>query len=237
MLDFILHFYNSNQKYLELSIKSIIDQTYQNWFLYLRDDGSHIELSPAIKTLIKDNRIILTGNAVNKGVPYTFNKNFDAGNNKYIAATSDDNLYDETFAEEMLDFAEAGEYEVVTSFERWIDPNGRITKTQHDPRRSDHCLGQHGFKVKYLGGNGASSIWKRGLCEKAIEVFKEPLCDLALPGIEDFDIFCKFRELGASFGFLEKVLYSYRLGTSSFKVKKVIESRLKFAKKWRLQKI
>lgn len=236
MLDFLLHFYNSNRHYLSVSINSVRRQTFRDWNLYLRDDGSDLELGKFVREkFLHDPRIHYARNKVNLGVPKTFNLNFASGSGKYVSATSDDNTYDPTFAEELVAFAESGNYDVATSLERWIDPKGIVTKERHDPRKTDHCLGQHKYKVKYLGGNGASSIWRRDLCERAIQVYGE-LCDPGLPGIEDYDMFCKFKELGAKFGFLEKVLYSYRLGTSSFRAKEVTASRLKFAEKWKLKR-
>ena len=72
LVSIILPFYNS-QKFLDATIKSVINQTYKNWELFLINDGSSDNsLEIAVKYL-NDKRFKLISYKKNRGPAYSRN--------------------------------------------------------------------------------------------------------------------------------------------------------------------
>ena len=68
-----LSFYNA-EKYLDIAIGSILNQTYTNWKLFLLDDGStdgSLEIALSYAT---DRRIRVISDGENKGLIYRLNQ-------------------------------------------------------------------------------------------------------------------------------------------------------------------
>ena len=251
ILDINLCCYNSDIDLFRISLQSILDQTQARWDLQLVNDGSE----PYLKEFIfdefspdKHDSIHYEENDKNMGLPYSANRAYNMGSNKYLTYTGDDNRFEPNFLEVMVNTAEEGNYQAVHSYERLIDLKGDTYRGNFPPPRGNPELGtldpryggenglpNHGYIPKYTGCNGASNIWRRSLCEKVEEVYGS-FADNDLPGIEDLDIYYKFRELGVIPHFVPEILFNYRIGSSSFSRKVVINSRHKFAKKWKLKK-
>lgn len=252
ILDINLCCYNSDVNFFRISLQSILDQTQDRWDLQLVNDGS----KPYLKEFIYDefspdkyDSIYYTENKKNMGLPYSANVAYKMGSNKYLTYTGDDNYFEPTFLETMVKAAEENNYQAVHSFERLVNLKGNISNNWFPPApRGNRKLGtidprfggenglpNHGFIPKYKGCNGASNIWRRSLCEKVEKVYGS-FADNNLPGIEDLDIYYKFRELGIEVGFVPEILFNYRLGSSCFSRKVVENSRHKFAAKWKLKK-
>ena len=63
----------NREKYIKECIESILQQTYQNFKIIIYDDGSRDNTVAKIRE-IKDPRIIIYGDKVNRGVSYARNK-------------------------------------------------------------------------------------------------------------------------------------------------------------------
>ena len=94
LVSIIMPAYNS-EVYLESAICSILGQTYQNWELFILDDGSSdLTLKIAEEYCRIDNRVKLIKNACNLGVAETRNRGLDLCQGDYIAfLDSDDRWY------------------------------------------------------------------------------------------------------------------------------------------------
>lgn len=85
-----LPFYNA-EDYLELAIKSVFAQTYQDWELILMDDGS-TDRSLEIAKSINDPRVSVYSDGKNKKLAARLNEIVGLTNNEYIARMDADDL-------------------------------------------------------------------------------------------------------------------------------------------------
>ena len=86
--------YNS-EKYINQTIKSILNQTYDNWELIIIDDCSTDNcLKIAKEYSKKDKRIKCYKNKTNKGISGNRNRGLKLATGDYIAFCDDDDLFD-----------------------------------------------------------------------------------------------------------------------------------------------
>lgn len=97
-----LPFYN-NRSTLELALKSIFAQTYQDWELILLDDGS-TDGSSALAASIKDPRVRLVSDGANKGLIYRLNQIAQLAGGKYLARMDADDLMDPERLEKQVSY-------------------------------------------------------------------------------------------------------------------------------------
>ncbi|MBO6573237.1 MAG: glycosyltransferase [Balneola sp.] len=80
----------NGQDFLDRSIKSVLAQTYENWELFLIDDGSSDNSVQIIENYLEDNRIKLLRNESNSGIPTTRNKGIENSTGEFIALLDQD---------------------------------------------------------------------------------------------------------------------------------------------------
>ena len=92
LISIIMGVYNiPDKEQLELSIDSILNQTYRNFEFIIIDDGSTNETYEWLKELtIKDQRVILIKNEKNIGLQKTLNKGIKLSKGEYIARMDGD---------------------------------------------------------------------------------------------------------------------------------------------------
>lgn len=100
----LMPMYNS-EKYVQESIDSILNQSYENFELIIVDDGS-IDSSVEIVEKYNDSRIKLYKNIVNKGLPYTRNKLLSLATGEYIALLDSDDIALPNRLQVQVDFLE-----------------------------------------------------------------------------------------------------------------------------------
>lgn len=88
----LMGIYNTrNEKILETSLKSILNQTFSDFELIICDDGSTNDcLMWAKRICNNDNRVKFLKNESNKGLAYTLNKCLEVAEGEYIARMDDD---------------------------------------------------------------------------------------------------------------------------------------------------
>lgn len=93
LVSIVLPTYNG-EKYLALSIESVLKQSYQNWELIIVNDCStDSTLSIAQNYAQKDKRIKIISNSQNLKLPAALNVGFRNARGEYYSWTSDDNQY------------------------------------------------------------------------------------------------------------------------------------------------
>lgn len=97
LVSIITPVYNG-QDFLERCIKSVLAQTYDNWELFLIDDGSSDNSVQVIEQYLEDDRIKILRNESNSGIPATRNKGIESSNGEFIALLDQD---DEWFPEKL----------------------------------------------------------------------------------------------------------------------------------------
>ena len=93
------------------TIKSVQNQTYQNWELIVSDDCSTDNSRDIVNNfVIKDNRIIYICNEKNSGAAVTRNNALQRAKGRWIAFLDSDDLWEPTKLERQLDFMEKNDY-------------------------------------------------------------------------------------------------------------------------------
>ncbi len=126
----IMGIYNC-EKTLSFAVKSIQNQTYQNWELIMCDDGSKDGTLVIAQELSKqDSRILVIRNMQNLGLNKTLNHCLKYATGEYIARMDgDDDCVPERFAIQ-VDFLNAhSEYAIVSSKMVFFDDNGEWGET------------------------------------------------------------------------------------------------------------
>ena len=101
LISIVLPIYNG-EKYMRMSLDSILSQTYNNWELLIIDDGS-TDCTAAIAQdyILKDSRVHYYKNPENMRLPKTLNRGFSLAKGDFLTWTSDDNYYYPTALETM----------------------------------------------------------------------------------------------------------------------------------------
>lgn len=138
LVSIIMPSYNT-AKYIEESIQSVLNQTYDNWELIIVDDCS-IDKTDEVLRKITDDRIKYFKNEVNSGAAISRNKALREARGQWVAFLDSDDLWMEDKLEKQIKFMEENHYSFsYTNYEE-IDSNGnemgvfvtgpkRITKT------------------------------------------------------------------------------------------------------------
>lgn len=103
LISIVMPAYNC-EKYVEDTIKSVINQTYKNWELIVLDDGSKDNTANIINGLAaQDKRIKFYQNEKNQGVSATRNRGIALSRGEWIAfLDSDDMWQDEKLKKQMI---------------------------------------------------------------------------------------------------------------------------------------
>lgn len=121
----VIPVYNG-ETYLEESIESVIAQTFQDWELWLVNDGSTDRSPEIMETYTKmDKRIRILTNPENLKLPRTLNKGFQHTQGEYLTWSSDDNRYAPDAIEIMVQALDASpDYGLVYCDMDYIHENG-----------------------------------------------------------------------------------------------------------------
>ena len=108
-IDIILPNYNS-VPFVEETIKSVINQTYTNWRLYIVDDCSNKQTLKSLKKFSKNKKIKIYLLKKNYGAGYCRNYALKKSNSPYIAFIDSDDLWKKDKLETQLRFMENNNY-------------------------------------------------------------------------------------------------------------------------------
>lgn len=113
------------EKYIRATIKSVQNQSYQNWEMILVDDASTDETVSIIKEFAKkDNRLKLTELPKNSGNGYARNIALEKATGKYIAYLDADDLWFPMKLENQIKFLKNNNLPFTFSFYDCIDEEG-----------------------------------------------------------------------------------------------------------------
>lgn len=145
MITIGLPFFNDS-RYLEMAIRSVINQTYQDWVLLLVDDGSSDgSLDIAKKYAEKDSRISVISDGENKKLPYRLNQIAQLTKTPYLARMDADDIMHPERIEKQLGILESNqEIDVLGTNAYSIDSNNEIRGVRyeiHAPFELEKCSG------------------------------------------------------------------------------------------------
>lgn len=102
LVSIVIPFYNNESTLID-AIKSVYAQTYDNWELILLNDGSK-DTSLEIANSIKDPRVTVFNDGVNRGLVYRLNQSPSLAKGNYIARMDADDLMDPERIEKQMSF-------------------------------------------------------------------------------------------------------------------------------------
>lgn len=221
LVSVILPVYNG-EKYLEQSIRSILDQTYKDIELIIVNDCStDSSLSIAQKLAKVDNRIKIVINSTNLKLPKSLNVGFLHANGEYYTWTSDDNFYDITAIEKMVDYLEKNQdislvccnFLIVNE----ITNNEKVCKLDVSP-------------IEMIKGNciGACFLYKKEVADKVGEYNPNEFL------VEDYDYWLRFMLIG-NVAHIPEILYTYRVHQASLteaRMPEILDKTFKLQKKY-----
>lgn len=129
MVSIIVPVYNA-EKFITDTVKTVIDQTYENWELLLVDDCSADKSLKIIKEYQqKDKRIKLFSNSKNSGAAVSRNKGIEESRGRYIAFLDADDLWEPKKLEKQVSFMQEQDCEFSFTGYEFADsvgkPNGK----------------------------------------------------------------------------------------------------------------
>lgn len=196
LVSIILPIYNG-EKYMRLSIESVIKQTYKNWELLILDDCSTDNTANiAHEYVLKDSRIKYYKNEQNLRLPSNLNKGFSLSKGDYLTWTSDDNIYDQEAISRMVHSLENSDAEFVYASCRIIDSEGN---------NIEYIMANNKGRKMIVGANpvGACFMYTRSVYETIGEYSSQYIL------VEDFDywqrIFAQYK-----ITYISDILYYYR---------------------------
>jgi glycosyltransferase involved in cell wall biosynthesis len=126
----------NGKDYLNKSIESCLNQTYQNIELIIINDCS-TDTTEQIINSYTDSRIKYIKNETNQKLPRSLNIGFNFAIGDYFTWTSDDNFYDVTAIEKMVVAIESKKVDLVCAPYYTIDNNDEITGERCVGKQSD----------------------------------------------------------------------------------------------------
>lgn len=205
----LLPMYNESLQYAELSVNSILNQSFEDFELIIALDNPQNQiLCDYVRDISSiDSRVRFIKNERNIGLPATLNRMIDSVTTKYIARMDADDISLPTRLEKQFRFMEANE-------------------------DVDLC----GTKILYIDSNGdpVKGEWKTSLTHKSIakqlkinvtiahptyfcksDMMKNLHYRESLIYAQDYDFLCRAVESGYKLANIDEFLLKYRLGTTS----------------------
>lgn len=127
LVSVIMPSYNCG-RFIEESIRSVQEQTYQNWELIIVDDGSNDDTIKRVQRIqLSDSRIRLFRNKVNSGAAVSRNNALQEAKGKWVAFLDSDDLWEPTKLEKQISFMEKHGYAFTYTGYQEIDEESKAT--------------------------------------------------------------------------------------------------------------
>lgn len=116
-------------KYITYSIKSVLDQTYDNWELLICDDGSNDKTLDIVQNYVYDDcRIKLFTNETNLGVSASRNKLLENASGEWIAFLDSDDIWATNKLEIQINSAHINKVDFLFTGVSYINEKGEFYK-------------------------------------------------------------------------------------------------------------
>lgn len=151
LVSIITPLYNA-ELYIERTLQSVINQTYQNWELLVIDDKSSDKGSLIVKKYTeKDTRIKFLKNNANLGAALTRNKGIEAAQGKYIAFLDSDDTWKPNKLEEQIRFMKENNASFTFTYYNHVNENEKEIRVTDDlPEKVDYISTMKSNKIGCL---------------------------------------------------------------------------------------
>lgn len=209
LVSVIIAVYNG-ESFVGETIKSVLDQTYQNMEIIIIDDAS-TDGSRDVICSFKDSRIRMIFCEKNRNVCYTGNIGFQEAKGKYVALMGHDDLWAPDKLEKQVDFMEEHPaYSVCFTWVDIIDENRKIINNKYKQAAREFCSDNRNtdrwLQKLFFYGNffcASSSCIRKALLDKAGQY------RYALLQLQDYDLWMRLFLCGPVF-ILQEKLTCYR---------------------------
>ncbi len=203
----------NSENYLEETINSVLNQTYQNWELIIIDDCSTDNSVDIINKFLKnDSRIKFISLNKNSGVASARNSGIEVAKGRFIAFLDSDDIWDENKLEYQLSLMIKNDYALTyTAYRKINNENNVIAK--HIPVKETGLRYKDLLKHNEIGF--LSAIYDSDKIGKQ---------NFLNQGHEDYSFWLNILKKGFTAWGINKVLASYRVhsnGISSNKLKAI----------------
>lgn len=200
---------HNGERYLNLAIDSILNQSYPDFELLIGFNGT-TDNSRDIVDSFSDNRIKIFDYRGEKGKAKTLNKLLKEVKSDWVALQDDDDIWLKNKLEIQLQYTE--KYDVIGTFINYINETGHIIGQPHLSNKSED--------IKRLSLAGANQVANTSAIFKKQDAISVDGWNEDLDGIEDFDFWLKLLRSGKLFYNVPKYLVKHRLHqNSSFNTK------------------
>ena len=127
MIDIIIPVYNTPLNDLERCLNSILSQTFNDYKVYIIDDGSNNDTKEYLDNYAKGKNNFIVKHIENGGVSNARNMGIDISNSKYIAFVDADDSVEKSFLKEAYNIIENNNLDIVIGGYNEIK-NGKIDR-------------------------------------------------------------------------------------------------------------
>ena len=225
LISIVMPVYNVDPQWLDLAIKSIESQWYENWELCIADDKSTNEDIITYLKDIKHPKIKTTFLEKNLNISGASNAALELASGEYIALMDNDDEITPDALYEMVKAINEKNAEFIYSDEDFMTTDGECTNPHFKPDFSPDLLLSHNYITHF-------ACFKRSLLD-VVGKFNSDF-----DGSQDYDLFLRLTERTSNIYHIQKVLYHWRMLETSTSInseakpeaiergKKVLESTL-----------
>lgn len=203
LISIIMPVYNAGQ-YLDSSITSILNQSYQNWELIAIDDAStdnSLEILQCFAT--NDQRINVIAIKDNSGVANARNIGINNAKGKYICWLDSDDIYDPSFLDIMLSIAEENQCDIVEcTYRNFNNTPCNISNYNYDVKIGDGI----DFIRKFSCYEAQTSLWSKIFKSSLFIGFQFPVGRIYEEPYFYFEKYSEFHKIA----YITLPLYNYR---------------------------
>ena len=193
----VMPVYNVDPKWLDLALKSIKAQWYDNWELCIADDKSTKEETIAYLKQIDDPKIKITFLEENMNISGATNAALTLATGDYIVLMDNDDEITPDALYEMAKVINETDADFIYSDEDFIDTEGVCSNPHFKPDWSPDLLMSHNY-ITHLTSFRHDLLKKTGNFNPAFD------------GAQDYDLFLRLTEKAEKIYHIPKVLYHWR---------------------------
>lgn len=124
LVSIIMPLYNG-EKFIKITLESVLKQTYKNWELLITNDGSKDSSPKIVEEYIKKDERIKLFNQINRGSAAARNNSLKEAKGKYIVFLDSDDIWEDNFLEKQIKFLKEKNASLVFSSYRRINEEGK----------------------------------------------------------------------------------------------------------------
>lgn len=198
LISIIMPVYNVDPKWLELAIKSIKNQWYENWELCIADDKSTNQETIMYLKSIKNSKIKIKYLEKNLNISGASNEALSLAEGEYVALMDNDDEITSDALYEVVKVINQTDAEFIYSDEDFMTVKNECMNPHYKPDFSPDLLLSHNYITHF-------TTFKKDLLENVGNFNSE------FDGAQDYDLFLRLTEICDKVYHIPKVLYHWRM--------------------------